>query len=219
MPTEHPFPAQRDDDEPTSEPLVGSEPDPRPDPPNKQPEAASPGPASHAPPPVEHRPDAPPPAGQPSESQPTANRPPAGPPPVDAPPTSSESASRFPVSQPADEPAAGQLRGRHVAWARLLLPSAPADPEPSTVPLRTHSPPPAPTPQTSTRPAEPPARPAPEPHAARPSVPAAAIDDATDIPSAVGRLVALIVTLGLGWALAVAVGVWLLVYLVSRAAG
>jgi hypothetical protein len=36
------------------------------------------------------------------------------------------------------------------------------------------------------------------------------------VPSAVGRLVAVIVTCGLGWAVATAVGIWLLVFLISR---
>lgn len=156
MPTEHPFQAHPDDDEPSPEPFVRSEPGP----PREQPDAAPAGPAP-------------------------------------------------------DEPAAGQLRGRHVGWARILEPE-PEKPEPATIPLRVHTPPPAPPPRTAPPPAAPPARPAPEPHAVRTT---ARTDEDTDVPSALGRLIALIVTLGLGWALAVAVGVWLLVYLVSRAAG
>ena len=39
------------------------------------------------------------------------------------------------------------------------------------------------------------------------------------MPSALGRLVALIVTCGIGWAVAVAVGIWLLVFFLTRAGG
>lgn len=126
------------------------------------------------------------------------------------------------------------LRGRHLAWASLETPPdraattpLPTDhPEPpppaDTRPIGPPSPPEAhPAPPTSPR-TEQPARPAQSP-VTRPSTPTepppthwSALGDESGAPSALGRLLAIVVTCGLGWALAVAVGIWLLVFLVSR---
>jgi hypothetical protein len=95
------------------------------------------------------------------------------------------------------------LRGRVIATARLI-PAVPfiARPQPAAVGELV---------ETVTEPA-------PEPVAAEPPLPdtarAAYVDD--DAPSAIGRLVAVIVTLGLSWALVVAITIWLLVLVFSK---
>lgn len=160
---------------------------------------------------------------------PVWSRPPAG-----------EGASEPPPpgeGSPPDEPPS--VRGRHLAWARLdaaadeaptaRFPAAHAEPSPpaDTRPIAPPSPPdagPSPVPSEAT-PSQPPARTEPPrpADAQPPPTPAggrsptwSGPSEETGTPSAIGRLVAIVVTCGLAWALAVAVGVWLLVFLASR---
>jgi len=125
-------------------------------------------------------------------------------------PRTDETPSLSPVSEPPTapstsqgtqpDPVASSLRGRHIAWARLERAAAPVTQpppaneraQPSTAAATWSSPPP--------------------PRVERP------VFD-PGMPSALGRLVALIVTCGIGWAVAVAVGIWLLVFFLTRAGG
>lgn len=123
------------------------------------------------------------------------------------------------------------VRGRHLAWVRLETPPddavttrlptghpetiPPADTHPISPPSPPEAPPTPPDPPKVEEPA-----PAKRPVETRPSPTSetapAGLRDGPGVPSALGRLVAIVVTCGLAWALAVAVGVWLFVFLVSR---
>lgn len=99
-----------------------------------------------------------------------------------------------PEPDPTTSPVPSSVRGRHIAWARLerVAPPPPPPQLPPTRPAGTWS--------------------APAPPIAPPS-----FDDAA--PTALGRLIALIVTCGIGWALGVAILVWVLVFFLTRAGG
>lgn len=145
------------------------------------------------------------------------------------------------VSPPAQGSAS--LRGTHLAFVRLVG-GADADPAPTqahentrtavapgpeasltaeTVPIAAAPPadrPTPPGPATGTAPSEPPqaASSSPEKDPRPRDVPQPGQSASpSSVPSALGRLVALIVTIGLGWALAVAISIWLLVVLATRA--
>lgn len=147
-----------------------------------------------------------------------------------------------PVPAPAPEPR--PLRGAHLAWARVIRPAQRPSPlEPDNLDAETTAVSPVPAPALpSLLPERPPVEAPPSPAAPQPPAPVAwespaevreTIPIRTTQPPArrparpevvapegvgspLGRLVALIVSLGLAWALTVAVAVWLIALLLAR---
>lgn len=110
--------------------------------------------------------------------------------------------------EPDSHAAQSGLRGTHIAWVRLERPAQDATVEMPLADLE-----PAPSQGTWTLPVASEPAPRPQPLPIRPAPMPAALE--AEGPSALGRLVAVVITAGLAWALTLAVVIWLIVVLVS----